>query len=134
LSSTINAYSFNAKNNELKALQSISTLPKDFKEKNTCAEIFVHPNGRFVYGSNRGHNSIAIFKINDAGTLELVGHESTQGSTPRNFMITPDGKLLLVANQNSDNIVAFAIDSATGKLTPTEKNNVIMTPVCIKML
>jgi 6-phosphogluconolactonase len=134
LSSTINAYSFNAKNNELKELQSISTLPKDFDGKNTCAEIFVHPNGRFVYGSNRGHNSIAIFKINDAGTLELVGHESTQGKTPRNFMISRDGKLLLVANQSSDNIVAFSIDNATGKLTPTGKNNVIMTPVCIKML
>ncbi len=133
LSSTINAYSFNAIKNELKELQSISTLPSDFKGQNTCAEIAVHPNGRFVYGSNRGHNSIAIFKIKDNGTLELVGHEPTQGNTPRNFMISPDGKLLLAANQNSDNVVAFSIDLSTGKLKPTGKNNVIMTPVCLRV-
>jgi 6-phosphogluconolactonase len=133
LSSTINAYSFDAARNELKELQSISTLPSDFKDNNTCAEIFVHPNGRFVYGTNRGHNSIAIFKIKADGTLESVGHEPTQGKIPRSFMISPDGKLLLVANQNSDNVVAFSIDSATGKLTPTGKNNVIMTPVCLRI-
>lgn len=133
LSSTINAYSFNAIKNELKELQSISTLPSDFKGQNTCAEIAVHPNGRFVYGSNRGHNSIAIFKIKDDGTLESVGYEPTQGNTPRNFMISPDGQLLLAANQNSDNVVAFSIDAATGKLKPTGKNNVIMTPVCLRV-
>ncbi len=135
LGSSINAYSFNQQTNDLKELQTISTLPNDFKSNNTCAEIAVHPNGRFVYGSNRGHNSIAIFKIKDnSGILEVVGHEPTQGDIPRFFMITPDGNLLLVANQNSDNIVAFSIDKTTGKLTPTVKNNVIMTPVCIKML
>ncbi len=132
LSSTINAYSFNASKNELKELQSIGTLPSDFKGQNTTAEIFVHPSGRFVYGSNRGHNSIAIFKITESGTLELVGHEPTQGKTPRSFIISPDGKLLLVANQNSDNVVAFSIDLTTGKLKATGKNSVIMTPVCLK--
>ena len=100
---------------------------------NTTAEIFVHPNGRFVYGSNRGHNSIAIFKINEDGTLSVVGHEPTQGEIPRNFMISPNGKLLLVANQNSSNVVAFFIDEATGKLTPTGKNNQIPTPVCLRV-
>ena len=133
LGSTINAYAFDKATNGLKELQSISTLPSDFKGQNTTAEIFVHPNGRFVYGSNRGHNSIAIFKIKTDGTLEFVAYEPTQGNTPRNFMITPNGKLLLVANQNSDNVVAFSIDATTGKLTPTGKNNVIMTPVCLKM-
>ena len=132
LASTINAYSFDKKTNILKELQTISTLPSDFKGQNTTAEIAVHPNGRFVYGSNRGHNSIAIFSINTEGSLKLVGHESTQGSTPRFFMITPNGKLLLVANQNSDTVVAFLIDATTGKLTPT-KNSTIMTPVCLKI-
>lgn len=132
LASTINAYSFDKKTNVLKELQTISTLPSDFKGQNTTAEIAVHPNGRFVYGSNRGHNSIAIFSVNTEGSLKLVGHEPTQGLTPRFFMITPNGKLLLVANQNSDTVAAFLIDAATGKLTPT-KNSVIMTPVCLKI-
>lgn len=134
LNSTINTYSFDAEKGKLKELQSISTLPADFKGANTTAEIFVHPNGRFVYGSNRGHNSIAIFKITNTGTLELVGHEPTQGAIPRSFMITPNGKLLLVANQISDNVVAFSIDETTGKLKPTGKNSRVMTPVCLKML
>ena len=132
LGATINAYAFDKVTNVLTELQSIGTLPSDFKGQNTTAEIFVHPNGRFVYGSNRGHNSIAIFKIRTDGTLEFVAYEPTQGKTPRNFMITPNGKLLLVANQNSNNVVAFSIDEKTGKLTPTGKNNVIMTPVCLK--
>jgi 6-phosphogluconolactonase len=134
LSSTISAYAFNAATNDLKELQSVSTLPKDFKGNNTTAEIAVHPNGNFVYGSNRGHNSIVFFKIAANGTLELVGHEPTQGEIPRHFMITPDGKMMLVANQNSDNVVAFSIDGKTGKLTPTGKISRIMTPVCVKML
>ncbi len=115
-------------------LDSLSTLPAGFKGKNTCADIHVHPNGRFVYGSNRGHNSIAIFGVDAAsGKLTLVGHESTQGALPRNFMITPDGKMLLAANQNSDNVVAFRIDPASGKLTPTGANSRVPTPVCLKM-
>lgn len=115
-------------------LDSLSTLPASFKGKNTCADIHVHPNGRFVYGSNRGHNSIAIFNVDAAsGKLTLVGHESTQGALPRNFMITPDGKMLLAANQNSNNVVAFRIDPATGKLTPTGANSTVPTPVCLKI-
>jgi 6-phosphogluconolactonase len=133
LNSTINTYAFDASTSQLTELQSLSTLPIDVKGQNTCAEIFVHPNGRFVYGSNRGHNSIAVFKIKEDGTLMPLGHEPTQGKTPRFFMITPDGRLLLVANQNSDNVVAFSIDASSGKLTPTGKNNRIMTPVCLKM-
>ena len=114
--------------------ETVSTLPADFKGKNTTAEIDVHPNGKFVYGSNRGHNSIVAFQVNETtGKLSLVGHVSTQGLVPRNFMITPDGSLLLVANQNSDNVVAFFINPATGKLTPTGANNTVMTPVCLKM-
>jgi 6-phosphogluconolactonase len=129
LNSTINAYNFNA---ELIENQVISTLPEGFTASNTTAEIAVHPNGQFVYGSNRGHNSIAIFKIEPhTGKLTSIGHEPTQGAIPRNFMITPDGKLLLVANQNSDNVVAFSIDGATGLLKPTGQKSRVMTPVCL---
>ncbi len=137
LNSTINVYKHqsDSMNSPLIDIQTISTLPEGFKESNTTAEIAVHPNGQFVYGSNRGHNSIAIFKIEpNTGKLNLVGHEPTQGAIPRNFMITPDGKLLLVANQNSDNVVAFFIDGATGLLKPTGQNSRVMTPVCLQML
>lgn len=114
--------------------ESVSTLPADFKDKNSTSEIEVHPNGKFVYGSNRGHNSIVAFQVNETtGKLSLVGHFPTQGLVPRSFMITPDGSLLLVANQNSDNVVAFKIDQITGKLTPTGANSTVMTPVCLKM-
>jgi 6-phosphogluconolactonase len=115
--------------------ETVSTLPADFTGQNTTAEIQVHPNGKFVYGSNRGHNSIVGFQINETtGKLSLIGHESTKGLAPRNFIITPDGSLLLVANQNSNNVVAFKIDQKTGKLTPTGANSPIFTPVCLQML
>lgn len=114
-------------------LDSLSTLPAGFQGNNTCADIHVHPNGRFVYGSNRGHNSIVIFGIERAtGKLSLVGHESTQGAVPRNFMLTPDGNWLLVANQNSDVVVAFRIDPKTGKLTPAGQSSRVLTPVCLR--
>jgi 6-phosphogluconolactonase len=132
VNSTINVYKHEPASMELIDIQTISTLPEGFKEANTTAEIAVHPNGKFVYGSNRGHNSIAIFKIEPAtGKLNLVGHEPTQGAIPRNFMITPNGKLLLVANQNSDTVVAFSIDGATGLLKPTGQKSQVMTPVCL---
>lgn len=115
-------------------LDTISTLPDDFKGKNTCADVHVHPNGRFVYGSNRGHNSIAIFKVNaGSGKLTPIGFEPTQGAMPRNFMITPDGKWLLVANQNSDNVATFRINPNTGRLTPSGRISRVPTPVCLKM-
>ncbi|MEY4936729.1 MAG: 6-phosphogluconolactonase [Bacteroidota bacterium] len=137
LNSTINVYQHEADsmNRALVEIQTISTLPAGFNGSNTTAEIAVHPNGTFVYGSNRGHNSIAIFKIEPStGKLNLVAHEPTQGAIPRHFMIMPDGKLLLVANQNSDTVVAFAIDGATGLLKPTGNRSHLMTPVCLQRL
>ncbi len=114
-------------------LDSLSTLPAGFRGSNTCADVHVHPNGRFVYGSNRGHNSIAIFSVDPlSGKLTLVGHEPTQGALPRNFMITPDGNWLLAANQNSDTVVAFRIDPNTGRLTPAGQSSRVMTPVCLR--
>ncbi len=114
----------------------ISTLPAGVKvEKNySTAEIVVAPGGKFLYGSNRGHDTIAIFAIGENGKLLLVGHESTKGKTPRNFNITPDGQWLIAANQNSDDLVVFKIDQATGKLTPTGDPVKCFAPVCVKFL
>ena len=134
INNTMSVFSVNAENGNLTEIESVKTLPEGFAGKNSCAEIQVHPNGKFVYGSNRGHNSIVIFKIDDkTGKLSLVGHQPTQGEIPRSFLITPDGKMLLAANQNSDNVIAFKIDVTTGKLTQTA-NSRVLTPVCLKML
>lgn len=134
-SSVMGSYIYDDKTLAINLLDSVTTLPNDFTNKNTCADVHFHPNGKFVYGSNRGHNSIVIYGFDQAsGKLTLIGHESTQGEIPRNFMITPNGKLLLAANQNTSNVVAYKIDEKTGKLTPTGINNSIPTPVCLKML
>lgn len=133
-SSSIASVRFGADGLKPIILDSLSTLPAGFTGQNTCADIHVHPNGRFVYGSNRGHNSIAVFSVDGAsGKLGLAGHEATRGLLPRNFMIRPDGRLLLAANQNSDNVVAFKIDPETGMLTHTGAVSSVPTPVCLKM-
>ncbi len=117
---TVTAFEYNAANGGLKELQTISTLPAGFSAANSTAEIAVHPNGKFLYASNRGHDSIAVFRIDTAkGTLTAAGHTPTQGRTPRNFAIDPSGKFLLDTNQDSGNIVVFRIDPSTGALTPT---------------
>jgi len=116
----------------LKELQTLTTLPQDFTGPNTGADIHVSPDGRFLYGSNRGHDSIAIFAINPRGGLSAVGHESTRGRTPRNFAIDPSGAFLLVANQKSDNIVVFRIDQRTGRLSSTGQIAEVPSPVCLK--
>lgn len=116
-------------------IDSLPTLPAGFKQENYCADIHFHPNGKFLYGSNRGHNSIVVYSVDtQTGKLALLEHESTQGLAPRNFLITPDGKWLLAANQNSGNVAAFRIDAATGLLTPAGKPSLVPTPVCLKML
>ena len=119
----------------LRELQTVSTLPDGFTGQNSCADIHIHPSGRFLYGSNRGHNSIAIFAV-DAATMELrlLGHASTAGRTPRNFGIDATGTLLLAANQDTDTVVAFQIDQATGALTPTGQITNVPSPVCVRML
>lgn len=109
----------------------ISTLPDTFTNQNTCADIHVSKDGRFVYASNRGHNSIVIYQVNEGeGTLSLVGFESTHGEVPRNFALSPTDEFLIVANQNSDNLVSFARDENTGLLTFVAEVNAPM-PVCI---
>ena len=133
LDSTITAFARNQVNGSLTALRTITTLPAGFSGANTGADIHASPDGRFVYSSNRGHNSIAIFAFDSrAGGLTAVGHESTRGATPRNFAIDPTGTFLLAANQKSDNIVVFRRDQATGRLSANGKMVEVPTPVCIK--
>lgn len=132
LNSTITLFSYDRADGHLEALQTVSTIPMDFNGNNTCADIHIEPEGRFLYGSNRGHNSIAMFSINaSTGFLEPLGHQSSGGDTPRNFAIDPNGKFLYVANQNSDNIVYFSIDQQSGQLNRLDELR-IPTPVCIQ--
>jgi 6-phosphogluconolactonase len=132
LDSTITAFRYDAKLGLLKELQAISTLPEDFKGENTTAEIAVHPSGKFLYGSNRGHDSITIFAIDAAsGQLKPLGHEPTGGHTPRHFTLDPTGKFLLAANQDSNNITVHRLDPTTGRLSPLNKEAAVPAPVCV---
>lgn len=132
LQSTITAFSYDAARGVLQPMQTISTLPQDFRGSNTAAEIRVHPSGKFLFASNRGHDSIAVFSIEDStGRLTLVGHFRTEGKTPRHFAFDPTGSHLLVANQDSSNIVLFSIDAATGRLTETSQIRNVASPVCL---
>jgi 6-phosphogluconolactonase len=109
----------------------VSTLPTGYTDPNTCADIHISSDGKFVYASNRGHNSIAIYVVNASnGSLNLVGHQSTLGSAPRNFSLSPDENFLLVANQHTNNIVSFKRDMITGLLKNVGQIEA-PTPVCI---
>jgi 6-phosphogluconolactonase len=126
--SSITAFTYDAARGTAIWLQTVSTLPPDFTGTSSTAEIIVHQSGKFVYGSNRGHNSIVGFRINQStGMLSLIGWTSTQGAIPRGFNIDPSGRLMLVGNQNSDTVVPFRIDQGSGKLRPT--GAVTSTPV-----
>ncbi len=132
VNSTVTAFAYDAKNGSFSTLQTLSTIPKDFTAHNDTAEIVVHPSGKFLYASNRGHDSIAEFTIDPAkGTLTLAGDFSTQGKTPRNFALDPTGKVLLAANQESNNIVVFRIDQFTGALAATGQVAQVPAPVDI---
>ena len=133
--STLTALAYEPDGAVLRELQTVSTLPDDFTGTNTCADIHIDPSGRFLYGSNRGHDSIAIFAV-DAATMRLhsLGHVSTAGRTPRNFGIDATGTFLLVANQDSDTVVTFRIDQTTGALTPTEQITSVSAPVCVRIV
>ena len=133
LGSTVTTFAWDAAAGTLRELQTISTLPEGFAEETTCADIHVDPTGRFVYGSNRGHDSIAAFAIDEAtGTLTPLGHTPTGGRTPRNFAIDPSGQFLFAANQNTDTIVTFRLDPTTGRLTPAGQVTPVPSPVCLK--
>ena len=133
LDSSLTALAYDGVNGCFRELQTLSTLPENFKGESTCADVHVSPDGRFVYASNRGHDSIVIFGIDVAsGMLRRIGHSSTQGQTPRNFALDPEGTFLLAANQDSDTIVSFRIDKERGTLDPTGHVTKVPTPVCVK--
>jgi 6-phosphogluconolactonase len=133
IQSTVTAFSYDAKAGVLKEIQTVSTLPAGFSGNNSTAEVQVHPSGRFLYGSNRGHDSIAVFSLDPSkGTLTLLENTPTQGKTPRNFGIDPTGGYLFAANQNTDNIAVYRIDAKTGKLTATGQMLEAGAPVCVK--
>ena len=135
LDSTMTAFKYNGSNGTLTQIETVSTLPSDFSGVSYCADVHVSPSGKFLYGSNRGHNSIAVFEIEQrTGKLKALEHVSTEGNWPRNFVIDPSGRFLLVANQRSDNVVTFAIDPQTGRLKPTGQVAEIPVPVCLNFL
>jgi len=132
---TVSAFGYDPGAGVLHPLQTISTLPKDFTGTNSDAEIEVHPSGKFLYASNRGHDSIAVFAIDASqGTLTPIEYASTKGKEPRHFEIAPGGELLFAANEHSGNVVVFRIDQQTGRLTPAEKELQIGAPVCVKFM
>jgi len=135
LDSTVGAYKYDAASGRLQEIETQTTLPADFTGTNSTAEVVVHPSGRFLYGSNRGHNSIAVFAINQTtGELTFVEHMSTGGKWPRNFCVDPTGQFLLAANQQSDNVRVFRIDQQSGKLKPTPHVAKVPHPNCIRFL
>lgn len=135
MASTVTALSVDLKTGKLQRLQTLSTLPQDFKGENDDAEVEIHPSGKFLYTSNRGHDSIAVFAIDPKkGTLTKVDDVPTQGKIPRSFEIDPTGHFLLAENSKSDDIVVFRIDQNTGRLTPTGHKVEVGSPVCVKFL
>jgi 6-phosphogluconolactonase len=134
LNSTVAALSFDDKTGTFQEEQVVPTLPEGFHGESTGADIQVAPSGMFVYASNRGHDSIAIHRIDQrTGRLTYVDHASAQGCTPRSFCLDSTGTVLLVANQDSDTIVTFRIDARTGNLHPTGHVAHVPTPVCVKI-
>ncbi len=132
LNSTITVFDFNPDNGALTEIQTITTLPAGFSGSNSTADIHVHPNGKFLFGSNRGHNSIASFSIDEStGQLTALTHTSTEGQIPRNFAVSPDGTALYAANQNSGNITSFGLNPDSGVLTFTGSKLSVGTPTCI---
>ncbi len=134
MGNSVTAFSWDAAAGVLRDFQTVSTLPAGFEGENTTAEVRVHPSGLFLYVSNRGDDSLAIFRVDPAsGRLAIIGHESTQGEVPRGFNIDPSGSWLLAANQNSDSLVLFRIDSETGALESRGAVR-IGKPVCVLFL
>jgi len=132
---TVTAFAYNSDLGVLNEVQTISTLPGEIQPWYSGAEIQVHPSGKFLYASNRGHDTIAVFSIDrESGKLTPVEYQSTQGKTPRNFAIDPTGRYLLAANQGSDTVVVFRIDQSNGTLSPTGKSASVPSPVCLKFV
>lgn len=131
LDSTISTLSWTPETGVLAPLSTVSTLPQGFAATSSTAEIAVHPNGRFVYGSNRGHDSIAVFTAGADGRLTPVEHEPTRGQAPRHFTLDPSGRWLIAANQNSNSLAVFGVDQNSGALTPSGPLAPVGGPVCV---
>ena len=135
LDSTMTTLKYNELSGTLSEVDTVSTLPSNFSGVSYCADVHLSPSGKFLYGSNRGHNSIVVFEIDrHTGKPTPVEHVSTEGKWPRNFTIDPSGRFLLVANQHTDNVVTFSIEPQTGRLKPTGHVAEIPIPVCLKFL
>ena len=131
MGNTVVTYAYDASDGSLEELQEISTLPDTFDGESAAAEVQLHPNGRFLYASNRGHDTIAVFARDpDSGLLEAAGHFDTTGSGPRHFQVDPSGQWCLVSNQATDHVVSFRIDESTGMGTWTGKSVQVPTPSC----
>ena len=132
---TVIAYSWDSEMGQLHPLQTVSTLPPTFRAFNKSAEVRIHPNGKFLYASNRGPDDLAIFAVDPAsGTLKLAGFQPTGGKGPRDFAIDPTGNFLFAANQDSDSVTVFRIDPATGLLAPMNVTMNVPTPICVTFL
>jgi 6-phosphogluconolactonase len=135
LNATLLGYRYHADSGMFEELQTVPALPEDFNGENLCADVHVSPNGKYLYASNRGHDSIVCFLIDEkTGRLTYQSHTSTGGREPRNFAISPDGTFLLVANQKTNNIIIFKIDPASGQLLKTKHHVEVSMPVCLKFV
>ena len=135
MTSTVTAFAYDAQKGVLVEIETLSTLPEGFQGGNSTAELRVHPSGRFLYVSNRGHDSVAVFRIDrQTGRLTHVENEKTGGRTPRNFGIDPTGAYLLAANQSTSVVVVFRVDPRSGALEPTGHSVEVPTPVCVRFV
>ncbi len=135
IDSTLTSYYFNQTTGSLRPIETHPTLPPDFNGSNSTADVHVTPNGKFVYGSNRGHDSLAMYAIDGAtGGLKPLGYQSTLGKNPRNFTIDPTGTFLIAANQDSDSLVTFRMNASTGALTATGDVATSMSPTCVRIV
>jgi 6-phosphogluconolactonase len=132
LSNSVTLFDYDAKTGVLIEKQTLSTLPEGFEGESYCADLKITPDGRFLYGTNRGHDSIAGYRIGEEGRLTLVGIEPSLGKGPQNLAITPGGELLLCANMPGDNVAAFRIDSRSGRLASTGPPLAVKSPSCIR--
>jgi 6-phosphogluconolactonase len=132
---TVTAFTYDSDKGALKTLQTIPTIKGKAKKDYSTAEVVVHPSGKFLYGSNRGHNTIAIYTIDqETGKLTHVGNQGHHIKTPRNFAVEPTGKYLLVASQDGNRLIVFNIDQQTGELTPNGEEAEVPMPVCIRFV
>jgi 6-phosphogluconolactonase len=132
MGSSITALDYDSKRGLMKEIQMVSTISSGNTNHNSGAEIQMHPSGKFLYGSNRGDNTIAAFAIDQkTGKLSPLGHQGTEGKTPRHFALDPSGKWMLAENQDSDSVVVLRIDEKTGRLSPTGEKIEVGKPVCV---